>query len=164
MGKVKKSVFERNRLIYLTAIIISVISYYFLTQNIRLTLFPYKALIAFLYNMDFSFIENLGYMQSESLFAISKSCLGVNLFLSLFLILIFGFYKKFKFIKNHVLRFSFFYFLALILAFVLTVIRISASVPFCRFDSFVLIHNIISLSIYFFSAMVLYYIMERVTK
>jgi hypothetical protein len=51
--------------------------------------------------------------------------------------------------------------LSLISAFVITMVRISASAPFCMWERFHLIHNIISLTIYFVSGLVIFYVMER---
>jgi len=150
--------------IHIYSIAIALISYYFLKENIRYTLLPHKIAIEYLYNIDFVFSQNVGYVQSDGVFAISGNCLGVNMFLSFFLILIFGFYEKFTFIKSKIVKFTSFYLFSLISALILTIVRIAASIPFCTSDSFVLIHNVISLSIYFLSAMVLYYTMERITK
>ena len=57
-----------------------------------------------------------------------------------------------------------FYFSALALAFILTIIRIAASIPFCTWERFSLLHNIISLGIYFAAGLILYLLMERRLK
>ena len=145
----------------IVAIVICAASYMVLNNNIELSLLPHKIVLEYLYNYNFVFIENIGYEQTNGLFIIAQNCLGIKLFINLFLILVFGFLHKYSAMKDRVMAIIKFYFIALVLAFVITIMRISASVPFCTWDSFYSIHNVISLTIYFISGLALYFVMER---
>ena len=140
------------------------VSYIILTENIELSLFPHKAVMEYLFNFNFAFIEDVGYAQTNGLFIIARNCLGVKLFTNLFLIMVFGFLHKYVEMKHKIVAVIKFYSISLILAFVITIIRISASVPFCTWDRFHLIHNVISLTLYFASGLVLFFVMERKTS
>jgi len=154
--------FKRNDIfLYAASIALCVISYIIFTKNIELALFPHKTVLEFLFNFNFVFIENVGYEQVNGLFIVAKNCLGINLFINLFLIMTFGFLHKYIKLKHKIIAFIKFYFVSLVSAFVFTIIRISASVPFCACDKFQLIHNMISLGIYFAAGFILYFIMER---
>lgn len=147
--------------LYAVSIVMCAASYVILNQNIELSLLPHKTVMEYLFNFNFVFNENMGYEQTNGLFIIAPNCLGVKLFISLFLIMVFGFLHKFIKLKHKMTAIIKFYFMSLILAFVITIIRISVSVPFCTWDKFRLIHNIISLMIYFISGLSLYFVMER---
>jgi exosortase K len=150
-----------NIFLYAISIAICAASYIILNKNIELSLLPHKTALEYLFNFNFVFIENVGYAQTNGLFIIAQNCLGSKLFINLFLIMIFGFLHKYTAFKHKIAALLKFYCSALVLAFVITVIRISASVPFCSWDRFHLIHNTISLMIYFASGLVLYLMMER---
>ena len=153
---------KRNDIfLYAASIILCAVSYVMLNKNIELALLPHKTVLEYLFNFNFVFIENIGYEQTNGLFIIAKNCLGINLFINLFLIMIFGFLHKYTDLKHKIIAVIKFYFISLISAFVITIIRISASVPFCAWDKFQLIHNMISLGIYFAAGFILYFIMER---
>jgi len=148
-------------LFYAAGIAVCAASYIILNKNIALSLLPHKTALAYLFNFNFIFIENVGYEQTNGLFTISRSCMGVKLFINLFLIMTFGFLHTYAGMKRKAAAFIKFYFMALVLAWAITVFRIAASVPFCTWPRFHLIHNTISLMIYFMAGLVLYFIMER---
>ena len=154
---------ERRSSIFFYAICIAICaaSYIILNRNIELSLLPHKTVLEYLFNFNFVFIENVGYGQANGLFTVSRSCMGVKLFINLFVILVFGFLHKYKGMKRKFVAITKFYFAALALAFVITIFRIAASVPFCTWDRFHLIHNTISLMIYFVAGLVVYFVMER---
>ena len=148
-------------ILYAVGIMLCAASYILLNQNIELSLLPHKTVMEYLYNFNFVFIENVGYEQTNGLFTIAQNCLGVKLFINLFLIMVFGFLHKYTELKHKINAIIKFYITALITAFVVTIIRIAASVPFCTWERFHLIHNIMSLGIYFAAGLILYFIMER---
>jgi len=155
------SVKRNNMLFYAVSIAMCAASCILSSENIELSLRPHKIVMEYLFNFNFVFIENVGYEQTNGLFIISRNCLGVKLFINLFLIMVFGFLHKYTQTKRKVAAVIKFYASSLVLAFVITIIRISASVPFCTWDRFHLIHNTMSLMIYFISGLVLFFVMER---
>ena len=148
-------------LLYTISIALCAASYVILNKNIEISLLPHKIVLEYLFNYKFVFVENVGYEQSNGLFTVAKNCLGAKLFINLFLIMVFGFLHKYAGIKRKITAVVKFYFTAFALAFAVTIIRISASIPFCGWDRFHLIHNLISLGIYFAAGLALYFIMER---
>ena len=153
---------KRNDMIlYAISIAMCVASYILLNKNIALSLFPHKTTLEYMFHYQFVFIENVGYEQSNGLFTIAQNCLGVKLFINLFLMMVFGFLHKYAGTKKKITAIIKFYCGALVLAFVVTIIRISVSIPFCGLNNFHLIHNMISLVIYFMTGLVLYFILEE---
>ena len=136
-------------------------SYVLFNENMELFLFPHKTVMEYLFNFSFVFTENVGYEQTNGLFIITRNCMGVKLFINLFIIMAFGFLHKYAGMKNKIAAIVKFYSISLITAFAATMFRISASVPFCEWNRFHLIHNVISLSVYFMTGLVLYFLMER---
>lgn len=156
---------KRNDIFLFTVSIgICALSYLLFNRNIELSLFPHKTVVGLLFNYSFTFIKDVGYEQSNGLFIIAQNCLGAKLFISLYLIMIFGFLPKYAKLKPKIIALIKFYFTALVLAFIFTIVRIAASIPFCTWERFHLIHNIISLGIYFGAGLLLYFIMERRLK
>ena len=143
-----KNIKQNNIFLYAVTIVLCIVSYIIFTKNIEIALLPHKTALEYLFNFNFVFTENVGYEQANGLFTITRNCLGVKLFINLFLIMVFGFLHKYTELKHKIMAIIKFYLTSFVLAFVITVIRISASVPFCTWDRFVLIHNIISLTIY----------------
>jgi len=152
-----------NLLMYGTAIALGAVSYVALNANPELALLPHKTALEYLYNYSFVFVENVGYQQTNGLFIIGQSCLGAKLFINLFLIMVLGFIHRYRDVTRQIIALIKFYFLALALACGITIIRIASSLPFCTWDNFHLIHNTLSLSIYFISGLALYFVMERKT-
>ena len=155
-------IIKRNDIfIYIAVILICAVNYISLNNNIEITLFPHKTAMEYLFGYKFIFNESLGYEQTNGLFIIARNCSGIKLFISLFLIMIFGFLHKYTGLKRKITAAAVFYFISLVLALIITIIRIAISVPFCTWSRFHLIHNILSLTVYFMSGLILYFIMER---
>jgi len=153
---------RRNNVVpYALSLLLCTASYIVLNSNLALALLPHKIMLEFLFNFSFVFIEDVGYRQTNGLFIIAKNCMGVLLFINLFLIMVFGFLPQGAEIKQKITLLVKYYFEAMFLAFAVTVFRISASVPFCTWEKFHLIHNIISLGIYFMAGLALYFVMDR---
>ena len=146
---------------YIAAIILSVLSYYLLNLDMERLLLPHKTVLEFLYDFDFIYVADLGYTQTNDLFTITRGCSGTKLFVSLFLILVFGFLPKQSTTKAKIAAFSQFYISALLLAFLVNVARIAISLPFCNWERFYLIHNTISIFLYFATGLILYFVMEH---
>ncbi|MCL1816413.1 MAG: exosortase K [Clostridiales bacterium] len=157
MWAVKRSDF----FFYVLSLMLCAVSYFVLHGNIELALLPHKVALEYLFNYNFNFIENVGYEQVGGLFIVGRNCLGVKLFINLFLLLVLGFLSKCKEVRHKILALIKFYFLAALVALSVTIIRIAASIPFCSWERFQLIHNLISLGAYFMAGLVLYYIVER---
>ena len=143
-------------IIYLFTAIVSFAVYIFLTTDIRITLIPHISAIKLLYPMQFEFIPGTGYREAGGLFIIGESCIGAKLFICLFLILTIcrvdrydGFFKKISSILLFCIT-------AVFLAYIATVFRITASIPFCGMENFQLIHTIFSLMVYFGTGLGLY--------
>ena len=155
---------KRNDIIlYIAAILLCAVSYVILNENIEISLFPHKTAIQYLFGFNFFFTENVGYEQTNGLFIITRNCSGIKLFINLFLILVFGFLHKQTGLKRKITTALKYHFISLGLALVITIVRIAVSIPFCTWNRFHLIHNILSLAIYFMSGLILYYFMERKT-
>ena len=157
-AKVKKA------LPYTLCLLLGAATYLLLSRNIEIALYPHKSLLSLLFGYRFDFMENVGYVQSGGLFVVARSCLGTNLFLSLFLMMTLGFLPKYAGLRRKFTAVSAFYGLSLGLAFVITVLRISLSLPFCGHDRFVAIHNVLSLIVYFVSVLFVYILMEKKTR
>jgi len=153
---------KRNDIIlYIVSIGICAVSYIILNKNIEISLLPHKIALEYLFNFNFVFIENEGYAQANGLFILARNCLGVKLLISLFLIMVLGFLHKFTNIRHKLAALVKFYLIALVLALAVNIIRTAASVPFCTWERYYLIHNIISFGLYFASGLILYFIMEK---
>ena len=153
---------KRNDTIpYFLAILVCAVSYVIFNKNIEVSLFPHKTAIQYLFGFNFFFTENVGYEQTNGLFIIARNCSGIKLFISLFLILVFGFLHKQTGLKRKTTTVIKYYFMSLGLALIITIVRIAVSIPFCTWSRFHLIHYILSLAIYFMSGLILYYFMER---
>jgi len=153
---------KRNDIIlYAISILLCAASFVVLNHNIEILLFPHKAAMELLYNYSFVFVDDVGYEQANGLFTIARNCSGVKLFISLFLIMVFGFLHKYTGTKRKIAMVVKYYFMAMFIAFAVTVVRIAASIPFCSWERFHLIHNAMSLGIYFSVCLSLYFVMER---
>jgi exosortase K len=148
-------------MLYASCVALCAASFILFDGNMKYALMPHKAALEYLYGFDFVFVENSGYEQARGLFTITRSCMGVKLFINLFLIMTFGFLREYAGTVRKIKAIARFYVVSLILAYAITVMRIAASVPFCAWDRFYAIHNALSLVIYFASGLVLYFIMER---
>jgi exosortase K len=155
------SVRRNDILLYALCAAVCAASYILLNKNIELALLPHKTVLEYMFNFDFVFTENVGYEQTNGLFIISRNCMGAKLFVSLFLIMVLGFLHKYAEFKHKIKAVFKFYFIAIFSAFFFTVIRISMSVPFCGWEKFHLIHNMISLGIYFSAGLAVYFVMGR---
>ena len=153
---------KRNDIfLYTISIVLCAVSFFAVSQNAKYSLLPHKTAMEYLYNFNFVYIEGVGYEQANGLFTITQGCSGVKLFINLFLIMVFGFLHKYSGKKRKIATVVKFYFMAMFLAFAITLTRIAVSIPFCTWERFYLIHNAISLCIYFVAGLVLYFIMER---
>ncbi|MCL2147702.1 MAG: exosortase K, partial [Synergistaceae bacterium] len=105
---------------YALCIMMCALSYVVLTRHIELSLTPHKIVMEYLFDFNFVFIEDVGYEQTNGLFIISRNCLGVKLFINLFIIMTFGFLHNYEGIKHKIAAVIKFYSLSLIYAFVIT--------------------------------------------
>jgi len=150
-----------NAICFAVCIAICAAVNFLLNGNIRMALLPHKITMEYLFDMEFKYVDNLGYEQTDGLFAITRNCMGVKLFISLFLIAAAGFLRKSPSIPGKAAAIVKSFLLAVIAAIPITLARIAASVPFCAWDRFYLFHNVFSLLIYFVPGLALFYFMEK---
>ena len=151
-----KNISFEKIILFLFTVLLAFVVYKFLTADIKVTLIPHITAINLLYQTQFEFIPGTGYREAGGLFIIGESCIGARLFVCLFIILSVcrmdshdSFWKKTG-------RIFLFCITAVFLAYIATVFRITASIPFCRMENFHLIHTIFSLMVYFSSGLGLY--------
>ena len=149
---------------YLLPISAACCIYFFLLQNTQLTLLPYAKSLDFLLGYHFFYSNGSGFEAVGSNFIITKSCSGINLFLSLNLIAIFGFSSSFKTKKSKIAASASFLFVSLFFAYFMTLLRIMISLPFLKSSHFNLIHTAISLLIFFGSCILFYELNSKVIK
>lgn len=134
----------------LAMIAIALLSYAVLMRDIRITLWPHAQVLHYLYGLDFTFISGTGYVEQSGYFAITAGCMGAKLFVGAFLLVTLGFMPHAGSTLKEYVRYAITaYGLVLAGAFAITILRIAISLPFCTFPNAQLIHNIISLVIYF---------------
>ena len=143
-------------IIFLFTVIMAFAVYRILTADIKMTLIPHITAVNFLYQMRFEFIPGIGYREAGGLFIIGQSCIGARLFICLFLILSICRIDNYEGFLKKIGRILLFCITAVFLAYIITVFRITASIPFCRLENFQLIHTIFSLMVYFASGIGLY--------
>ena len=160
-----RKTFVRNAPFYALAAVLCAATYMLLQQDIALSLLPHKVALELLFDFRFVFVEGLGYAQAQGLFVIARSCMGVKLFINLYLIQVFGFLHRKAGPRAKITAMAEYYALAFVLAFAVTVARIAASVPFCGWEHFTRIHNALSLALYFIAGLALYLVMScRLTE
>ena len=168
MGKMAAFISYRlklsNILAYLFAILTACLVYMGLNRNIEITLKPYVLAMDFLYQIQFEYVLGLGYVENKGLFIIGKECLGGKLFICLFTILTICRLSKYKKLLHKIASILGFCIISIFLAYMITLIRISASIPFSVMSNFKLIHTILSLVIYFGSGIALYTFLSRYNK
>lgn len=155
---------RENMIVYFFTVITALIIYYFLMSNIKITLIPHISALKILYSMQFEFIQDVGYREAGGLFIIGKSCMGAKLFVCLFIILIICRIDRYSSLIKKISRIPVFCVTALLLAYIITVFRIAASIPFCSMENFKLIHTGFSLIVYFFSGIGLYTFLNYKTE
>ena len=128
-------------------------SYALCMGNVRWALLPHAKGLALLYGLEFRYAEGVGYVCDALRFVISPDCMGIKLFLAAFAMLCFGFAGG--------LGKVFIYFVAALGgAFFVTILRIAMSLPFAGTSHGQLIHNLLSLGIYFGTLVGLYAVMS----
>ena len=145
---------------YVFAAALAIFVYTALDQNIEITLKPHVTAMNWMYQMQFEFLPGLGYREIGGMLIIGRDCLGGRLFVCLFSVLIICRLGHFTGVLNKTLVISGFCALSLVLSYIITFVRIAASLPFCEMPNFKLIHNILSLMIYFGSIILLYEVLS----
>lgn len=143
-------------IIFLFTVILAFAVYRILTADIKITLIPHITAVNFLYQMRFEFIPGTGYREAGGLFIIGESCIGAKLFICLFLILTICRVDRYDSFFKKISSILLFCITAVFLAYIATVFRITASIPFCGMENFQLIHTIFSLMVYFGTGLGLY--------
>ena len=148
--------------IYLLCAVLATAAYIFLSVNTKLTLFPYTKILEFIFGLHFNY-NGAAYEAIGSNVVIRKTCSGVNLFLSLYAILVFGFLYRFQGVKKRLLLSLLYFVSAVMIAFIATLVRIIVSLPFSESPHFKLIHTVISLCVFFGTGLLVYSLMQKIT-
>lgn len=138
----------------------TLISYAALMSHPQQALYPYALMLEKLYGLSFRYLE-IGYYFEQSNLVITPDCMGTKLFVSAFLMLSLGFPAPGGSIGKSFFTLMRYYGISLIGTFALTVIRIALSLPFTSFAQGQLIHNLLSLALYFGGLLFLYAFMQR---
>lgn len=156
---------RRDRVVHVALVLaVALVSYALLMRYAEYALLPQVWMLGRLFSLEFSGWSQVGYLCEGYGFAITPSCMGAKFFVASFLILALG-YTDFKqdFHKRLAMG-AIYYACAMVGTFIVNVLRISISLPFARLEGGQLIHNLISLFLYFSELMLLYIFMQRGIK
>ena len=137
--------------------------YFFLFLHIKWTLFPYVKALNVLFGFHFHETAD-GYEALGSGFAITETCGGVNLFISLYMILVFGFLRRFPGTLQRVAVALACVGIALLIAFLATLGRIIISLPFCEWRHFKLGHTVLSLCVFYGTGLWVYMRAQKIVR
>ncbi len=135
----------------------ALVSYALLMHNARAATAPHAAMIGWLYGCRFIYDPAVGYLSREAGIAITPGCMGATLFVALFLIRAFGGPPT----ARRWLRLIADGALSLTGAFGVSIVRIALSLPFAFHPKAQLIHNLLSLALYFGAALALTLSLQR---
>ena len=135
--------------------------YIFLYANTEWALYPYTKALNTLFGFHFYF-TGAAYETVGSNLVISKTCSGINTFLSIYAILVIGFLHRLIGAKKRLCGFLAFLAAAIFLAYFATLIRIIISLPFCDSQYFYLVHSIITLGIFYGAGLSVYSITQKI--
>lgn len=153
---------RKSRFLHVAFIlIIALASYALLMRNAEIALLPQVWLLHWLYGLRFSGWSEIGYICEGYGFAITPGCMGAKLFIAAFLIMSLGYIDILQNPLKRIRITAIYYIGALVGVLVLNVLRISLSLPFIGLENGQLIHNLISLIMYFGELMLLYLFMQR---
>lgn len=147
---------------YLLCAALTAAAYAFLSAHTEWTLFPYTKVLELLFSLHFTY-TGTAYEALGSAVVITKSCSGVNLFLSLYAILVIGFLHRFQGPKKWLLLSGLYFISAIAIAFIATLVRMIASLPFAENPHFKLIHTVISLCVFFGTGLLVYSLTQKIT-
>jgi len=148
--------------IYLLCAALAAAAYLFLSAHIEWTLFPYAKALEALFGLHFYF-TGTAYAAAGSSVVLTKACSGLNLFLSLYTILVFGFLHQFQGNKKRLTLSLLYFTVAVLTAFIATLARIIVSLPFSESPHFKLIHTVVSFCVLFGTGLLLYSLMQKIT-
>ena len=149
--------------IYLLCAALAAAAYLFLSARAEWTLFPYTKALELLFGLHFYF-TGTAYATAGSNVVLTKACSGVNLFLSLYTILVFGFLHRFRGFKKQLLLSLLYFTVAVFTAFIATLARIIISLPFSENPHFKLIHTVVSFCVFFGTGLLLYSLVQKITN
>ena len=153
---------KRLFLIYLLCAAAGVAAYVFLSINTKWTLFPYTKSLNLLFGFHFYFTD-AAYEAAGSSLVISKTCSGINLFFSLYVILIAGFLHRFTGTGKKLAAALVSFVTAIFTAYVFTLVRIIISLPLIDSPHFKLIHTAMSLCVFFGAGLLVYLATQKIT-
>lgn len=135
----------------------ALVSYALLMMGARAATAPHAAMIGWLYGCRFIYDPAVGYLSREAGIAITPGCMGATLFVALFLIRALGRSAaagRWPRLIADGAR-------SLADAFGVSVVRIALSLPFAFHPKAQLIHNLLSLALYFGAAIMLTLSLQR---
>ena len=147
--------------VYLLCAAAGAVVYTFLAVNTEWTLYPYTKALNSLFGYHFYF-TGAAYEAAGSNLVISKTCSGLNTFLSIYTILIFGFLHRFTGLKNRLFGVLVSFTAAIFIAYCATLLRIIISLPFCDSQHFYLIHNAVTLCIFYGAGFSVYLTAQKI--
>jgi len=144
---------------YLLCAALAAAAYVLLSAHTEWTLFPYTKVLELLFGLHFTY-SGTAYEAIGSAVVITRSCSGLNLFLSTYAILVIGFLHR---AKNRRLLPLLYFISAVAIAFIVTLARIIVSLPFAESPHFKLIHTVISLCVFFGTGLLVYSLTQKIT-
>lgn len=142
-------------------ILVGIGLFFLLEANARQALIPHVKIISWLFGCEFVYSPAAGYVARGPGFVITPSCMGARLFLAVFLLLLLGFPPGGSPLRR-LGRETLYLAIALAVALVVNVARIALSIPLLPLENAQLIHNVLSLILYFSSALFVYHIAAKV--
>ena len=148
---------------YLFCAALGAAAYLFLSAHPQWTLFPYAKILNILFGYHFSYAGDC-YQAMGSGVVISQTCSGVNLFASVYGILVFGFLRRFPGASKRFSAALACFGIALAVAFAATLARIILSLPFCESRHFKLIHTVFSLCVFYGTGLWVYLCAQKIMR
>jgi len=138
-----------------------VAAYFWLARHPQWTLLPYARALSVLLGLHF-YETPQGYEAAGLGFAITASCSGVNLFASLYAVLLYVVPGRCPAGFRRGMAAAACLAGALLIGFLVTLARILLSLPFCGSPRFKLIHTVLSLCVYFGAVLCVHSLSQKV--
>ncbi len=129
-------------------------------KTIAVMLTPHAKLTEIFYNINLTYVENVGYLGSNTAFIIAKNCFGVYFMAMLFCMFVCGFVKQFCGIKK-LYWFGLSFIVAVVVGVLVSCIRIIGSIPFVSLEKFSTLHTGIGAVLYLLTLVAGYAILKK---
>ncbi len=132
-------------------------------KAIALLLSPHAMFTELFYNINLTYVENVGYIGLGTAFIIAKDCFGVYFVAMLFCMFVCGFVKQFSSVKKlYWCGFSFV--LAVVVGVLVSCMRIIGSIPFVSSEKFSTLHTGIGAVLYLLTLISSYAILRNILR